>query len=263
MTTGNGVHRCPHSREGLPPVLAISPMAPHLQSRNQNPLMRFGAPTQGWLVCFSGLHAGEDFRIANGTLTLGTSMYAAISLTCPSVSLRHAEIFCNGAHLAIANRKSRHGVSVNRNRVDEAILSDLDLISIGKIEFLLRTIHADAPKDKRESVMRWARQYVPVMQKRIWTVGWLVSHSDNGLPMDMRLFYGANHIGLLPNRERIVVQDAAAEAVCEIRAELGEATLHRPTQDVQVDDAPATDGTPLRDGQWLTLGPRRYQLRLL
>lgn len=254
---------CSHSHEGLPAVQTIAPVTPHLMSHRQNPLMRFGAPTQAWIVGTSGLHAGEDFRLATGTHLVGTSLFSAIGLTCPTVSLRHAEIFCNGQHIEIHHRKSRHGVSVNRQLVDSAILTDLDLIAVGKVEFIIRFAHTNAPKEKREAMLAWSLKFVPAMQQRPWTVGWLVSHPDNGLPVDYRLFFGNNHIGILPNRERILTLPSEVNSICEIYCEHEITRISSKVDDIKINGSPLVGEATLDDGDNLVLGLKKYRFRRL
>jgi len=49
-------------------------------------------PVVGWLVALSGKHRGDDFRIRQGTNTVGCDVASDIVLTDAHVSSRHANI---------------------------------------------------------------------------------------------------------------------------------------------------------------------------
>ncbi len=93
--------------------------------------------------------SGSVFALRFGTTAIGREGSADINIDEPSVSARHAEITYRADRVAIANLFSTNGTRVNGQAIDNVVLADGDLITVGNVSFLLReTLASEAPVKK-------------------------------------------------------------------------------------------------------------------
>ena len=77
---------------------------------------------------------GERFALAQGAMRIGRSPSADICLEDPSVSRRHAIVVREEDTVRILDDRSLNGVWVNGERVTSRVLSDGDIVTIGRNE---------------------------------------------------------------------------------------------------------------------------------
>jgi len=92
--------------------------------------------------------SGSVFALRFGTTAIGREGSADINIDEPSVSARHAEITYRADGVAIANLFSTNGTRVNGEAVNNVLLADGDLITVGNVSFLLRETLAIQPNRK-------------------------------------------------------------------------------------------------------------------
>ena len=90
---------------------------------------------QPMLVVMHGSLLGMTYAIRNEALAIGRMANLDIPIDDENVSRRHAEIFLMDGFVKIRDLDSTNGTFVNSQRVKEAILSDGDLILIGRVLF--------------------------------------------------------------------------------------------------------------------------------
>lgn len=97
----------------------------------------------GWLVTFDINPNGKDFKLYEGKTTIGKSDKNDIIILDPSVSSTHATILYRplDKKLFIQDNLSTNGTFVNGNLIDDKqVLSDNDIITIGKINLKVKLI---------------------------------------------------------------------------------------------------------------------------
>ena len=97
----------------------------------------------GWLVTFDINPNGKDFKLFEGKTTIGKSDKNDIVILDPSVSSAHATILYRplDKKLFIQDNLSTNGTFVNNNLIDDKqVLSDNDIITIGKINLKVKLI---------------------------------------------------------------------------------------------------------------------------
>jgi predicted component of type VI protein secretion system len=79
---------------------------------------------------------------------LGRSSQADVRLSDPWVSRVHCEICCRNGELIVRDLESRHGLFVNEERVQQAVLHSGDVLLLGvtryRVEFDEAALRADA-----------------------------------------------------------------------------------------------------------------------
>ena len=194
------LHQCPFvSREDWKKKSSSSHASVQLLSRTQNPSPCPSNRTTGWLLGLSGAHVGEDIRITEGEMYVGSGWDSDIVITIPEVSRKHAKITTTKEDTFIQDNASATGVSVNGENIQEAKkLKHGDKIKFGVGEFLYFALNPDADEgylSARESILKALNKAVAP------TVGWLVCRSGEYLGLDFRLSLGLNRVGSLPGIE--------------------------------------------------------------
>ena len=94
----------------------------------------FGAlpPGSAVLLVMRGPNAGSRFRLDGELTTAGRHPDSDIFLDDVTVSRRHAEFCRHGARFTVRDVGSLNGTYVNRERIEEADLSDGDEVQVGK-----------------------------------------------------------------------------------------------------------------------------------
>jgi hypothetical protein len=105
----------------------------HADTNSEDGLPR-GA--EAFLMLQGGQEAGSWFRIDRTVTTIGRHPESDIFLNDVTVSRRHAEILYTNAEFHLKDVGSLNGTYVDRERVDEAVLSPGTEIQIGKFRFL-------------------------------------------------------------------------------------------------------------------------------
>ncbi|MGD1008358.1 MAG: FHA domain-containing protein [Ignavibacteriaceae bacterium] len=95
----------------------------------------------GWLVSFDITPNGTDFRLYEGRTKIGKKSSSDVVLNYPGVSEDHALILFRDNKFVIQDLLSTNGTFVNGNNAeDKIILSENDIIKIGRINFKLKTV---------------------------------------------------------------------------------------------------------------------------
>ena len=84
------------------------------------------------LVVRRGPNSGSRFLLGDDVTTAGRHPESDIFLDDVTVSRRHAEFTRSGSSFAVRDVGSLNGTYVNRQRIDEAVLSGGDEVQIGK-----------------------------------------------------------------------------------------------------------------------------------
>lgn len=88
------------------------------------------------LVVRKGPETGETFYLDRPTLTIGRDPGSDIFLNDVTVSRKHAEVAVSSAEVIVRDAGSLNGTYVNDVRVDEAPLSDGDVVRIGRFQMV-------------------------------------------------------------------------------------------------------------------------------
>ncbi|NHC14280.1 FHA domain-containing protein [Motilibacter deserti] len=89
-------------------------------------------PGSALLVVRRGPNAGSRFLLDEDVTTAGRHPQSDIFLDDVTVSRRHAEFVRSGQGFAVRDVGSLNGTYVNRERIDEVVLSDGDEVQVGK-----------------------------------------------------------------------------------------------------------------------------------
>ena len=88
------------------------------------------------LLVQRGPGAGARFLLDSDTVTVGRHPDSDIFLDDITVSRRHAEVRRQGAKLVVADVGSLNGTYLNRERIEQADLSDGDTVQVGKFKLV-------------------------------------------------------------------------------------------------------------------------------
>ncbi|HEY5536543.1 MAG TPA: FHA domain-containing protein [Ignavibacteria bacterium] len=103
-------------------------------------LLTHGRILIGWLVTFTWVKEGEDFKIFEGRNLISGSPNVEIYLNDPAVSSPHCMILSRAGIIKIKDEMSTNGTFINGTEISEAELFDGDILKIGKTELLFRTV---------------------------------------------------------------------------------------------------------------------------
>ncbi len=93
-------------------------------------------PGDGVLVVRAGPNAGSTFAVDKDVITAGRHPDSDIFLDDITVSRRHAEVRREGGRLVVADVGSLNGTYLNRERIEQADLSDGDTVQVGKFKLV-------------------------------------------------------------------------------------------------------------------------------
>ncbi len=79
------------------------------------------------------------FDLITQKIVLGRDPRCDVRVALPSVSLRHCEIVTDGGTLRVNDLGSETGTFHNGDRVQEAVLSADDTLTVGSVTFVVRT----------------------------------------------------------------------------------------------------------------------------
>jgi pSer/pThr/pTyr-binding forkhead associated (FHA) protein len=97
----------------------------------------------GVLVVKSGVDAGKSFMLSEGDNSIGRGNAAAINLSDESVSRQHAVIRCQDGKLSLFDVGSRSGTALNGQSIGGHLITNGDVISIGRSEFTMMAAKAE------------------------------------------------------------------------------------------------------------------------
>jgi pSer/pThr/pTyr-binding forkhead associated (FHA) protein len=101
---------------------------------------KMGRKLIGWLVSFTRILEGEDFKIYEGRNLISSSNDGDIIINDPSVSSPHCMILFRNGIVKVKDELSTNGTFINGNNIDEEELKDGDLLKVGKTELKFRTV---------------------------------------------------------------------------------------------------------------------------
>jgi hypothetical protein len=110
-------------------------------------------PDTALLLVRGGPNAGSRFLLDRDTTTAGRHPQSDIFLDDVTVSRRHVEFYQHGGRFSIRDAGSLNGTYVNRERVDETVLSSGDEVQIGKFRlvYVSNVPHGSVPVSSAES----------------------------------------------------------------------------------------------------------------
>ena len=100
------------------------------------------AAARAHLESIAGPEKGQTFRVAPGTTLIGRDPSCDVALSESAVSRQHARIEHRGDQWTLRNL-SPNGTRLNKKPIDEAVLSDGDVIRVGaktRLRFLVETV---------------------------------------------------------------------------------------------------------------------------
>ncbi len=92
-----------------------------------------------------GTPGEEQFRLTQGTVTIGRTKDNAVFCLHKSLSRRHAQIDFDGVKLRVTDLQSKNGIFVNGKRVRQAELLHGDSFRCGDITFLIEAATTQSP----------------------------------------------------------------------------------------------------------------------
>ncbi|MDP9417597.1 MAG: zinc-ribbon and FHA domain-containing protein [Actinomycetota bacterium] len=117
---------------------------PHGESEHPEPVLSTAdqaavdalPPQSALLVVRRGPNAGSRFLLDSDATTAGRHPDSEIFLDDVTVSRRHAEFLRDGGKYRVRDVGSLNGTYVNRERIDDAVLSNGDEVQIGKYRLM-------------------------------------------------------------------------------------------------------------------------------
>jgi hypothetical protein len=117
-------------------------------------------PNTALLLVKGGPNAGSRFLLDRATTSAGRHPESDIFLDDVTVSRRHGEFYRGAAQFSVRDAGSLNGTYVNRERIDEAVLSSGDEVQIGKFRLVylsnaLEAVPAGSSRPERRSRRGW------------------------------------------------------------------------------------------------------------
>ena len=167
----------------------------HLMSASQSAAGFNGTTTTGWLIGLDGTHVGEDFRLQEGDVVVGSGWDADVVLTAPGLSGSHALFQSTHDKCKVSDLGGREGLIVNGVATKREILFDGDEVTIGGLRLMFRS--ATQQNSGYRPQFRERPQGVPVISamKRRFLAGWLLARNGAHQGQDFRLLIGSNTVG--------------------------------------------------------------------
>lgn len=94
------------------------------------------SPGQALLVVIGGPGAGSRFELSGDRVRAGRHPDSELFLDDITVSRRHVEIVREGARYRVRDAGSLNGTYLNRQRIDDVLLTSGDELQIGKFKLL-------------------------------------------------------------------------------------------------------------------------------
>ena len=91
-----------------------------------------------WLVMQAADGHERSFAVHKPTTIIGRETTCDVRVPIPTVSQKHCQITFDGSELKLLDLRSDHGTFHNGNRVEEAVLSHEDKLTIGPVTFVVR-----------------------------------------------------------------------------------------------------------------------------
>ncbi|NBW81096.1 FHA domain-containing protein [bacterium] len=238
----------------------------HVVSLHQNCTSAASNRTFGWLVGTNGAHRGEDFRLTEGDIVLGSGWDADIVLTSPEVSRTHAK-FTSTSHVCmVEDLGSGSGVFVNSERCeDPRPLKHGDVVKVGMGEFIYFELDpAGEIANLNTSIAAGSADGGAgnVADEKPATLGWLICETGELQGLDFRLMPGVNRVGSLSGLE-VTIPDANLNSIhFSIESSRERMYLRQMSANVQLLRARLLiePGT-LKDSDVLQVGALRLRLR--
>jgi pSer/pThr/pTyr-binding forkhead associated (FHA) protein len=97
-----------------------------------------GVPMSIWLVMQAADGHERSFAVHKPTTIIGRETTCDVRVPIPTVSQKHCQITFDGSELKLLDLRSDQGTFHNGNRVDEAVLSHEDKLTVGPVTFVVR-----------------------------------------------------------------------------------------------------------------------------
>src|SRR5688572_15591614 len=94
-----------------------------------------------WLVMQASDGRERLFAVAKPRTVIGRETTCDVRVPVPSVSQKHCQLMLDGSELRLVDLHSERGTFHNGNRVQEAVLSADDKLTIGPVTFTIRVQH--------------------------------------------------------------------------------------------------------------------------
>ncbi len=95
----------------------------------------------GWLVVMNGHQKGIDFRLFEGSNSIGAAADSDIVITDEYLSSNHAVIRYEDGRYELRDHESTNGSFVNEKRVSKEELIDNDSVRFGRTEFRFKALY--------------------------------------------------------------------------------------------------------------------------
>lgn len=215
-----------------------------------------GQQVCGWLIGLNGHHWGEDFRLCEGSHSVGAGYDMDICLTNPGVSARHAKIQITPEGATINDSGSREGLQVNGQELATAQLFDGDELAFGAARFLFRLARRQEPGYRPTMRPRPAAPEFKTEVKKRLCHGWLVGMYGAYAGQDFRLLSGDNHFGTRQGIEISLVDAKLQPHAGYFAVGSGECVLIQ-------GDAKQPSRRPLLDSDEVQIGSHQFYIKIL
>ncbi len=95
----------------------------------------------GWIVVMQGSQKGMDFRLFEGTNSIGAAADNDIVVTDEYLSSKHAAIRFEDGRYELRDHESTNGSFVNEKKIDREELIDNDSVRFGRTEFRFKALY--------------------------------------------------------------------------------------------------------------------------
>lgn len=100
-----------------------------------------GYPVVGWLVAVNGPHANQTYKLQPGITKIGTGSSCQIVLHDTFLSTEHCQIAGSPTGFQLQDGGSTNGTFVNDKRIQRHDLLDNDVVTLGKLHLVFKTIN--------------------------------------------------------------------------------------------------------------------------
>jgi pSer/pThr/pTyr-binding forkhead associated (FHA) protein len=145
---------CGHRRFGRASLFGLSPQArqpaPPAAAPEWLSQTREAIESAGVYLAYDGGDGVEVVPLREGWTRIGRSLAAQLRFDDPTVSRRHALLYCDGHQARVLDDRSLNGVFCNGRRVDLQRLEDGDEIAIGRYRLYFLRIEGASQRSAAE-----------------------------------------------------------------------------------------------------------------
>jgi hypothetical protein len=234
-------------------------------SSGQSPVGFHGDKLVGWLVCQSGVHRGEDFRIPVGQTKIGSSWLCDIAIAHPGIGSEHALFKVTDNTVIMQPIGSGRDIAVNGRQILEPLeIREGDIVTFSGLDFLLKLARRTLGNEAFQATSRVTSAQEQTDVKHPMVMGWLVVQNGSLAGFDFRLLNTVNRVGSRRGLEVVIPYENFPDLALSIEPAAPHAFNIQVTSkqfDMHVNQKQKFDKFSVQDSDVMTYGTWEFYIK--